>query len=82
MKKGGNYKTIKFLSYPESFLYCLYSRFKHNSNQFTGNQDVGDAKEMFSEKNIRFYSFILNSIISLGHQKASHSLEYLHMYDE
>ena len=24
-EKGGNFKTRKFLNYPESFLYCLYS---------------------------------------------------------
>ena len=27
-EKGGNFKTRKFFNYPESFLYCLYSRYK------------------------------------------------------
>ena len=30
-KKGGNVKTRKFFNYPDSFLYCLYSRNRFRS---------------------------------------------------
>ena len=56
MKKGGNFKTGNFFCYPESFLYCLYSKHsEERENTGNGNfraQNLNLSRDLSKKKKI------------------------------
>ena len=67
--KGGNFKTRKFFNYPESFLYCLYSRGKKILEQlsrarfFTGIENLPLIFRATSKKRSRISNPLKNRVL-------------------